>query len=92
MSARAIAIHGNKMSGERRANLEIKSECPALTVLYISIFIIDLETETKVGTLPPVKMVVPTSALYTYAKSASNPSQVLKQNYVVRSEIACACK
>jgi len=31
MSARAIAIHGNEMSGERRANLEIKSECPALT-------------------------------------------------------------
>ena len=30
MSARAIAIHGNEMSGERRANLEIKSECPAL--------------------------------------------------------------
>ena len=33
MSARAIAIHGNEMSGERRANLEIKSECPAL--IYI---------------------------------------------------------
>ena len=30
MSARAIAIHGNEKSGERRANLEIKSECPAL--------------------------------------------------------------
>ena len=30
MSARAIAIHGYEMSGERRANLEIKSECPAL--------------------------------------------------------------
>ena len=30
MSARAIAIHGYKMSRERRANLEIKSECPAL--------------------------------------------------------------
>ena len=30
MSARAIAIHGFEMSGERRANLEIKSECPAL--------------------------------------------------------------
>ena len=30
MSARAIAIHGNEMSGERRANLEIMSECPAL--------------------------------------------------------------
>ena len=30
MSARAIAIHGNEMSRERRANLEIKSECPAL--------------------------------------------------------------
>ena len=32
MSARAIAIHGNEMSGERRANLEIKSECPALVI------------------------------------------------------------
>ena len=32
MSARAIAIHGNEMSGERRANLEIKSECPALKI------------------------------------------------------------
>jgi len=30
MSARAVAIHGYEMSGERRANLEIKSECPAL--------------------------------------------------------------
>jgi len=30
MSARAIAIHGKEKSGERRANLEIKSECPAL--------------------------------------------------------------
>ena len=30
MSARAIAIHGYEMSGEWRANLEIKSECPAL--------------------------------------------------------------
>ena len=35
MSARAIAIHGNEMSGERRANLEIKSECPALVLWYI---------------------------------------------------------
>ena len=34
MSARAIAIHGYKMSGERRANLEIKSECPALGTVY----------------------------------------------------------
>ena len=34
MSARAIAIHGNEKSGERRANLEIKSECPALSFLY----------------------------------------------------------
>ena len=33
MSARAIAIHGNEKSGERRANLEIKSECPALHIL-----------------------------------------------------------
>ena len=32
MSARAIAIHGNEMSGERRANLEIKSEGPALII------------------------------------------------------------
>ena len=32
MSARAIAIHGNEKSGERRANLEIKSECPALYI------------------------------------------------------------
>ena len=32
MSARAIAIHGNEKSGERRGNLEIKSECPALVV------------------------------------------------------------
>jgi len=32
MSARAIAIHGNEMSGERRANLEIKSECPGLDI------------------------------------------------------------
>ena len=30
MSASAKAIHGYKMSGDRRANLEIKSECPAL--------------------------------------------------------------
>ena len=30
MSARAIVIHGYEMSGERRANLEIKSECPGL--------------------------------------------------------------
>ena len=30
MSARAIAIHEYEMRGERRANLEIKSECPAL--------------------------------------------------------------
>jgi len=36
MSARAIAIHGNEMSGKRRANLEIKSECPALTNMYLS--------------------------------------------------------
>jgi len=35
MSARAIAIHGNEKSGERRANLEIKSECPALMVITI---------------------------------------------------------
>ena len=35
MSARAIAIHGNEMSGERRANLEIKSECPALPEAYV---------------------------------------------------------
>jgi hypothetical protein len=32
MSARAIAIHGYEMSGERRVNLEIKSECPALAI------------------------------------------------------------
>jgi len=30
MSVRARAIHGYKMSGEQRANLEIKSQCPAL--------------------------------------------------------------
>ena len=36
MSARAIAIHGYEMSGERRANLEIKSECPALCYRYLS--------------------------------------------------------
>ena len=35
MSARAIAIHGNVMSGERRANLEIKSECPALAIVHL---------------------------------------------------------
>jgi len=38
MSARAIAIHGNEKSGERRANLEIKSECPGLiNILYIQV-------------------------------------------------------
>ena len=36
MSARAIAIHGNEKSGERRANLEIKSECPALLNTEVS--------------------------------------------------------
>jgi len=36
MSARAIAIHGNEMRGEQRANLEIKSECPAVKITYIS--------------------------------------------------------
>ena len=36
MSARVIAIHGNEMSGERRANLEIKSECPALVEILFS--------------------------------------------------------
>ena len=35
MSARAIAIHGNEKSGERRANLEIKSECPALLIFKL---------------------------------------------------------
>ena len=38
MSARAIAIHGYKMSGEQRANLEIKSECPALTFCGYKLF------------------------------------------------------
>ena len=33
MSDRAIAIHGIKMSGEQRANLEKKSECPGLVTL-----------------------------------------------------------
>ena len=35
MSARARAIHGNEMSGERRANLELKSECPALVKSFV---------------------------------------------------------
>ena len=34
MSARAIAILGKKKSAERRANLKIKSECPALQYGY----------------------------------------------------------
>ena len=37
MSARAIAIHGYEMSWERSANLEIKSECPALTFVAFTI-------------------------------------------------------
>ena len=41
MSARAIAIHGNEKSGERRANLEIKSECPALVVLDQNVLVIN---------------------------------------------------
>jgi hypothetical protein len=45
MSARAIAIHGNEKSGERRANLEIKSECPAL--VYTRKFCQDPWYETR---------------------------------------------
>ena len=37
MSARAIAIRGNEKSGERRANLEIKSECPALHYIALDV-------------------------------------------------------
>ena len=36
MSARGIAIHGNEMSGEWRAKLEIKSECPALHFILVA--------------------------------------------------------
>ena len=49
MSDRAIAIHGIKMSGERRANLEKKSECPGLMFaqsridsLYLTLILKDL--------------------------------------------------
>jgi hypothetical protein len=34
MNAWASAIHGKKLSGERIANLEKMSECPALTLRY----------------------------------------------------------
>ena len=42
MSARAIAIHGYEMSGERRANLEIKSECPALDFCAINLKLLQI--------------------------------------------------
>jgi len=56
MSDRAIAIHGYKMSGERRVNLEKKSECPGLVLWYSwgSInwnFSTDLDENFEVGTI-----------------------------------------
>ena len=61
MSARAIAIHGNEMSGERRANLEIKSECPALpkcgrtfcVLVDLFLFRFNQNTETRCFGMEP---------------------------------------
>jgi len=47
MRARAIAIHGYEMSRERRANLEIKSECPALPFTSLFLFGTDASFETR---------------------------------------------
>ena len=56
MSARAIAIHGNEKSGERRANLEIKSECPALTLSTLAIY--GCSSKAKLTTLELRKLAV----------------------------------
>jgi hypothetical protein len=51
MNARASAIHGKKLSGERIANLEEMSECPALLVVLLYAGMTSLQNALSLRTL-----------------------------------------